>query len=166
MNQSQVEPVLDSWKGWKAARESLLKIGAESDLIKTLGAISRSKQQSYIRRSRTIELLATFKNDEAVKMLESVTIGADPIYRCAAIRSLTSIASKSTIPVLINKVDDHAVCMQILSTDPARATDVWVSDQAISALEQITGNIFRDKPSNAHRPSRPWKEWWTKHQRH
>src|SRR5215471_11400395 len=70
--QSQVESVLDSWQGWKAARESLLKFGKESDVVGALGAISQAGGQSYARRSHAIELLATFKIDESVKMLERV----------------------------------------------------------------------------------------------
>ena len=164
--QSQVESVLDGWQGWKAARESLLKSGTESDVVGALGKIAQAGEQSYARRSHAIELLATFKSDESVKMLEGVTIGADPVFRCVAIRSLAAIGSKSTVPILINKLDDRAVCMQMQSTDPARADDVYVSDLAVGALEQVTGQTIGEKSSSGHRATQPWKEWWAKqHQR-
>jgi len=160
--QSQVESVLDGWQGWKPARESLLKLGTESDVLGALGTIAKTGAQSYMRRSHAIELLATFKSDESVKMLERVTIGADPVFRCAAIRSLAAIGSKSTVPILISKLDDRSVCMQMQSTDPARSDDVFVSDLAVGALEQVTGQTLGEKSSTGHRATQPWKKWWDK----
>jgi HEAT repeat protein len=160
--QSQVEAVLDGWQGWKAARESLLKLGMGTDVIGALGAISQEKGQTYTRRSHAIELLATFKSDESVKILGQVTINSDPVFRCAAIRSLAAIGLKSTVPILVHKLDDRSVCMQMQSTDPAHADDMYVSDLAVGALEQVTGQTFDKKSSNPHRPTQPWKEWWIK----
>jgi HEAT repeat protein len=115
--------------------------------------------------SRAIGLLGTFKSAESVNGLAQITEAKKPLYRCLAIQSLAEIASKETLPVLIKKLDDRAVCMKTTSTDPARDNSVFVSDEAVRALETITGQAFGNVDSLGHRPSKPWKEWWTKQEK-
>jgi hypothetical protein len=160
--QTQVESVLDSWQSRAAARQGLLKLASESEVVNALGAIAESRKQPFGRRSHAIGLLATFKNGRSVKVLARVTDAAKPPYRCGAIQALAEIASKATLPVLVSKLDDHSVCMQTQSTDPARTSDVYVSDEAVRALEQITGQTFGQESSTGHRAIQPWKEWWAK----
>lgn len=163
-NRTQIESLLDSWEKRTTAREAALKVGSESEVVRVLGAIAESRNQAFGRRSHAIALLATFKSGLSVKALARVANTANPTYRCGAIQALAEIASKATLPVLVSKLDDHSVCMQIQSTDPARTSNVHVSDEAVRALEGVTGHTFGHGSSNGHRETEPWKEWWEKQQ--
>lgn len=160
--QAQIESLLDAGQSRVAARESLLKLGSESDVINVLGTIAESRKQPFGRRSRAIGLLATFKNDRSIRVLARVADEAKPLFRCGAIQALAEISSKATLPVLVSKLDDRSVCMQIQSTDPARTSHVFVSDEAVRALEQITGETFREGTPTGHRATEPWKKWWAR----
>lgn len=160
--QAQIESILDSWQSRTVAREAVLKAGSESEVLSALGTIAGSGKQPFGRRSHAIALLATFKNSQSVKLLARVAKTGKPPHRCGAIQALAEIASKATLPVLVSKLDDHSVCMQIQSTDPARTSDVYVSDEAVRALEHVTGQSFGQESSPGHRATQPWKDWWAK----
>jgi len=161
-SRSRVESLLDSWQNRTSAREGLLKLGEEPDIIKTLGAIAGSAEEPAGRRYHAIGLLATFKGKPSVTVLGRLSETGEPVYRCAAIQALTEIASRAVLPILVSKLDDHCICMQIQSTDPDRTSDVYVSDEAVRALEHITGRTFAQQVGAAHRAVQPWKEWWAK----
>jgi len=163
--QNRVESLIDSWEGRPTARESLLKVGSEPEVLKALGAIAASSRQPFMRRRHAIGVLATFKSDQSVGLLARVAESAEALYRCDAIQALAEIATKSTVPVLVGKLDDHSVCMQFQFSDPASTADVYVSDEAVRALESVTGQTFGQKSSDSHRVTNPWKSWWAKQQR-
>jgi len=67
--QNRVESLIDSWEGRPTARESLLKVGSEPEVLKALGAIAASSRQPFMRRHHAIGVLATFKSDQSVGLL-------------------------------------------------------------------------------------------------
>ena len=145
-------------------RASLLKIASEADLVKTLVAIVQTKSLPYLKLVDAFALVGTFKSQQAVDGLAELMAHRDPLVRCLAIGALTSIGTPAALPVLVKALDDQSVCMQTVFTDPARQYDVFVSDIAVEALENVTKRKFEpvsgDPPR--HRDTRPWKKWWQK----
>jgi hypothetical protein len=158
--QTQVESVLDSGPGREKGHELVLKISDHP--VPVLMNIAQSTQASYVRRTRAIYLLATFKNEESEFALAEVATHSSPQFRCPALQAFVELKSQDAIPLLISRLDDHAVCMHTSLTDPAREQDVFVSDEAVRLLEQVTGRSFGQEPANSHRASKPWKDWWAK----
>lgn len=159
---SQIEAALDSGAGRAANREAILKVTPNP--VPALIRIARSERSPWLRRSRAIFLLATFKTRQSERALGQIARIGDPTFRCPALQSLAEMDSSHAIPVLISKLDDHAVCMKMTITDPARERDVYVSDEAVRLLEQITGQSFDQESTGAHRSTKPWKDWWAKQQ--
>ena len=52
--------------------------------------------------------------------------------------------------------------MQEIVTDPARKSDLYVSDVAVGVLERTTGHSFEKETFGVHRATKPWKDWWAK----
>lgn len=159
--QSRVEAVLDSWSGRASSREAVLKI--TPDPTPALSRTATSNHESELRRLHAISLLATFKSGESEKALGQIASDHEPKFRCSAMQALAELNSNYAIPLLIRKLDDHAVCMQLSVTDPAREFDVYVSDEAVRLLELITGqSLDQEPPPGVHRATKPWKDWWAK----
>ena len=161
---SQVEAALDSWSSRENTRDAILKIN--HDPLSVLIAIANSKREPEVRRSHAIALLATFKEARSERALDQLADDSSPKYRCLALHSLAEQQSHSVLPVLIRKLDDQAVCMKAVSTDPAEEQEVYVSDEAVRLLEQITGQSFDQETTIGHRATKPWKEWWAKQKDH
>ncbi len=157
---SRVEAALDSWSDRTGTRDAILKINHNPVLA--LITIAESKQQPEIRRSHAIALLGIFKTAGSEHALGELANDSNPKYRCLALQSLAELKSERSLSVLITKLDDQAVCMKTVSTDPAEEHDVYVSDEAVRLLEQITRQSFGQGSSGGHRATKPWKEWWSK----
>jgi hypothetical protein len=160
---SQVEGVLDSWSDREHTRRAILKLSL--DPLPALVSIAKSDRESEIRRTRAIALLGTFGEAPSEHALDDLTDDRNPKYRCLAIQSLAELKPPSTVPMLIRKLDDRDVCMKTISTDPAEEHDVFVSDEAVRLLEQITGQSFDQESTSSHRGTRAWKTWWASRQR-
>ena len=61
---------------------------------------------------------------------------------------------------LIKKLDDQSVCMELVSTDPARTWPVYVADEAVRLLEKEMGFSLGQNIDGEHRLTKPWKDWW------
>lgn len=157
---SQVEAALDSWPGRASTRDAILRI--DRDPVPALIDISKEKRESELRIAHAINLLATFKSQQSEHALGQIAKHGTPKFRCLALRALAELNSGHAIPVLINKLDDHAVCMTIVSTDPPKESGVYVSDGAVCLLEQINGQSFDRETTESHRAAKPWKDWWAK----
>jgi len=157
---SQVESVLDAGGGREKGHELVSKISDHP--VPLLMSIAQSTQDSYVRRTRAIYLLATFKTKESELALSELTTHSGPEYRCPALQALVEIRSQDAIPLLINSLDDRAVCMHATLTDPARAQEVYVADEAVRLLEQVTGQSFGHVLANGHRATKPCKKWWVR----
>ncbi len=161
---SQVESVLDSGPGREKSHELVSKISG--DPVPLLMSIAQSKEGSYVRRTRAIYLLATFKTEESERALTELAAHGSPEFRCPALQAFVELMSRDAIPLLMSSLDDHAVCMHTAVTDPAREQDVYVSDEAVRLLEQVTGQSFGQAPAKGHRATKPWKKWWVKQEGH
>ena len=155
---SQIEAALDSWSSRANTRDAILKVS--QDPLPVLIAISKSRHESDARRSHAIALLATFRAPLSGSALEQLTDDSNPKYRCLALQSIVELKSRSAVPVLIGKLDDQAVCMKSVSTDPGEEHQVYVSDEAVRLLEQVTGQSFDKESTSGHLATKPWKDWW------
>jgi len=135
-----------------------MELGSEG--IAGLELIAREGEQSYLRRSRAVALLATIDSPSVINTLILITNDKDPVYRCFAIQALAEVKSTERTSVLIKKLDDRSVCMQMNATDPARTWPVYVADEAVRALESQTGLSFGKTSDGEHRLTKPWKDWW------
>ncbi|HVP43831.1 MAG TPA: HEAT repeat domain-containing protein [Terriglobales bacterium] len=157
---SQVESVLDSGPGREKSHEAVSKISDHP--VPLLMSIAQSTEGSYVRRTRAIYLLATFKTEESERALSELAAHGSPKFRCPALQAFVELKSRDAVPLLISRLDDHAVCMHIALTDPARKQDVYVSDEAVRLLEQVAGQSFGQVSASGHRATKPWKNWWAK----
>jgi hypothetical protein len=157
---SQVEAALDSWSSRDSTRDAISKVN--HDPLSVLITISKSKHEPEVRRAHAIALLATFKEAPSERALDQLADDSNPKYRCLALHSLAEQKSHGVLPVLIRKLDDQAVCLKAVSTDPAEEHEVYVSDEAVRLLEQITGQSFDQEATSGHRATKPWKDWWAK----
>jgi len=156
---SQIETLLDEGSSRAHNRDVILKISDAP--VPVLISIAESDRESYVRRTRAIFLLATFKTPESEHSLNNLADHASPQFRCPALQALVELKSQDAIPMLIGKLNDHSVCMQTVSTDPAREDDVYVSDEAVRLLEKVTGQRFDRESIGSHRSTRPWEKWWS-----
>jgi hypothetical protein len=156
----QIEAALDSWSSRANTRDAIMKVS--QDPVRVLIAIANSRHESDARRSHAIALLATFREPLSGSGLEQLTEDSNPKYRCLALQSIVELKSRSAVPVLIRKLDDQAVCMKLVSTDPGEERQVYVSDEAVRLLEQITGQSFGEESTGGHLATKPWKDWWAK----
>jgi HEAT repeat protein len=129
---SQVEAAIDSWSDRAGTRDAIVKI--TRDPVTVLATIAKSNRQPEIRRSHAIALLGTFKGASSEHALDQLADDGNPKYRCLALQSIAELKSHSALPVLIRKLDDQAVCMKAVSTDPAEEHQVYVSDEAVRLL--------------------------------
>jgi HEAT repeat protein len=144
----QVEALLRSWEDRATARKKILELESEASATRELISIGRSTRTTHLVRSRAIALLGSLSNPASLKGLALITMTGKPLYRCLAIQSLAEIGSRETLHLLIEKIDDHSICMTMTSTDPPEERDVSVSDEAVRALEKITGEPFGMLKSN------------------
>lgn len=156
--QARIEVTLDSWSGRSSTREAILKLS--DNPVPALINVANSKLGSELRRVHAVDLLAAFKTQASERALKQVARQGTPVLRCSALRALVELDARHAIPVLVDRLDDHGACMRTISTDPAGEHDVYVSDEAVRLLEQITGQSFDQAPSNDHRTTKPWKQWW------
>lgn len=155
----EVIAILDNWTTRADANASISKLGPEA--VALLGTIAADDSETHARRWRSISLLGSLPPSESVVPLGNVARGAKPIYRCFALQSLAETGSEGAIPVAISQLDNNSSCMTAISTDPARETAVRVSDEAVRALETITGRSFEPNAAfGVHRAAEPWKKWW------
>lgn len=158
--QSQIESILDSGPGLSKSHDLVSKI--TDDPVPVLSNIAQSNGGSYVRRTRAIYLLSTFRTENSEHALVELVEHSSATLRCPALQAFVDLKSKDAIPMLVGKLDDHAVCMQTEVTDPPRQYDVYVSDEAVRLLEQITGQSFGERAADGHRETQPWKNWWAK----
>jgi hypothetical protein len=157
---SQIQAAVDTGSSRTNIRDAILKI--TPDPVPALICIVSSKDEPEFRRRRAIALLGTFHSDQSEHALDQLTDDPEPFYRCLALQSLVELKSRIAVPVLIRKLDDPTACMTQVSTDPAEEHDVYVSDEAVRLLEDITGRSFEREPIYGHRKTKPWKKWWAK----
>ncbi len=159
--QAQMESVLDSGPGREKSHELVSKIS--DNPVPILMRIAQSTEGSYVRRTRAIFLMATFKTEESASALVEIATQGEPTFRCPALQAFAELKGKTAIPLLTGRLDDHTICMHTALTDPAREQDVYVSDEAVRLLEQVTGHSFGRVSPDGHRATKPWKKWWARH---
>ena len=157
---SKVAAAIDSWETRASTRAAIVKIGG--DPMPALVAIIESKQDPYVRKWHAILLLPTFKSSGAELGIKEIINVGEPIFRCFALEALVELKSRDAVPILIVKLDDHDTCRQENSSDPARQSDISVSDEAVRLLEHVTGLSFDGEQFGSHRKTEPWKKWWMK----
>jgi HEAT repeats len=157
---SRVEAVIEAWSSRSETRSAILSVTPHP--VHILVDIAKSKREPDVRRIHAIALLGTFNDSSSIRALDQLTNDKDPKYRCLALESLAEAASGNAISVLITKLDDQEVCMKDVATDPAVEREVFVSDEAVRLLEQVTGYSFEPKYDRGHRATQPWEKWWSK----
>jgi HEAT repeat protein len=164
-SKSDVESILDHWETRKKAHSDLDNLGEAGHQL--LAAVATDVRQPYPRRWHAIQLLGTYKDPVVSHALIQLLDDDKLIYRTYAIYGLMELKDRDAIPALIHKLDDHSVCLQETETDPVRTIDIYCSDEAVRALEEITGLSFekeKDLWIIGHRATKPWKDWWAKQQ--
>ena len=157
---ASVERILDSWTNRAAARAVLPPDG---ECLARLGDVAGDGTEGYQRRSRAVSLLATVKSPASVAALRKIAEDPDPAWRCRALQALAEIGSEEVVPILVARLEDRAVCMTVTASHTAREQPVFVSDEAVRALETVTGLSFGSGPRRGgHRDPNPWRKWWRK----
>ena len=95
-----VEAMLDAWRDRASARQTLLQIGPEGEAA--VRSVALASDETHLRRSRAILLLATIKTSKSIETLARIADEGQPIYRCLAVQALAEISTEETLPVLVN----------------------------------------------------------------
>jgi HEAT repeat protein len=155
----EVTAILDDWTTRADANAAIGKLGP--DAVVSLSTIATDDSETHPRRWRAISLLGNLPPSESLPPLDNIATSAKPVYRCFALQALAETGSEDAIRVAVTQLDNNSPCMTANSTDPARETTIRVSDEAVRALEAITGKSFEaNSPFGVHRAAEPWKKWW------
>mgnify|MGYP001769237274 CR=1 FL=1 len=155
----KVSAIIDNWKTRAEASAAIHDIG--QDALDCIGIIAIDEHETHIRRWRSIMLLGTAPSKQSIPFLGQIATTSKAIYRCLALQALAESGSKHAIPILISQLDNCESCMIVTSTDPMQEDAILVSDEAVRALETITGKSFEPNVTfGVHRATGPWKKWW------
>jgi len=156
-----VKEALSKWQSRATTREELLRL--DCDIVENLGDIAKNTSELLPIRLRALNLLATFQGDRVFKEFCALADNETPIIRCLTMQALVELAPQKSVVILIQKLDDHAPCVRIGSSHNRINAEVFVSDEAVRLLENVTGLSFEEErfPGD-HRNTKPWKEWWKK----
>jgi WD40 repeat protein len=93
---------------------------------------------------------------------------------CVAINALQSYRTPDLVPLFMGRLDDRQSCGNIVrftigggGRGKDKETEVFVSDEAVGALERVTGMRLEQENDLfviGHRATQPWKDWWNENQ--
>jgi hypothetical protein len=137
--------------------------GDEGDRI--LVEIAGDATQPPERRSKAVWMLGEHRSPAGEELLKGML--NDPKTICEATSTLQFYRDPELIPRFVNMLDDHSSCGNEVRVDiggdkPEEKTEVYLSDEAVDALETITGNYAekdRDLFVVGHRSTHVWKVW-------
>jgi hypothetical protein len=112
-----------------------------------------------IRKTFLIDILAGICGTEVENALFSLLSDKDPYVRGLTTTYLAKRKLKSSIPYLINLLDDQGIYKTINQTDAGITRDILVKDVAIDALEATTQMVLAPKGSRGQQ-ARAWLRWW------
>jgi len=162
--QNQIEAALDRTTNTILLRDVLDDYGKEGKSI--LVQIAGDSTQPSKRRGQAIQLLGEHRSDAGERLLMAML--HDPKTICAAISPLQQYRDPQLIPNFVALLDDKRSCGNMVrfstgGNEREESTEVSLSDEAVGALERLTGKRLekeRDLFLVGHRATRPWKEWW------
>jgi HEAT repeat protein len=163
--QKQITAALDANVNISESVATMKKLRASpADLAQVLGTIASDRSETHQRRWRAMLALGQVDDISSATYLVGLLNDPKPFYRCTAIQSLSAIRSWPAVPFLIGKLDDRSTCLQ-LDQSHGPSLPVFVCDEAVRALEEISGCSFEAEKNLAqigHRSVQPWKTWWEK----
>lgn len=147
----------------KAARRELKKIGAPA-FPHILRAIRDDSVLGPIKKAFLIDVIGKSRTQEAASALTELLSYSDAFVRGLAVSHLGKRRYKPAIPYLVHLLDDKEVFVTNMQTDPDRNEPVLVRDNAMEALQAITGRTM-DAGATQDERARAWVRWWEKQQR-
>lgn len=161
----QITAALDAIVNISESVITMKKLGASTpDLAHVLGTIATDRSETHQHRWRAMLALGQVDDISSATSLVGLLDDPKPFYRCTAIQSLSAIKSQAAVPFLVGKLTDKMTCLQ-LEQSHRPSLPVFVSDEAVRALEVITGYSFeteKDLARIGHRSVQPWQTWWEK----
>jgi WD40 repeat protein len=163
----QIQNVLDNSTNRILLGDVIGNYGEEGKRI--LVQIAGDSAQPPGRRGQAIQMLGEYRSPAGEELLKQMLDDSKTI--CGAIPWLGYYRSPELVPRFIDLLDDHRSCGNLVQTIitigvsyQEKKTEVYVSDEAVGALERITGNHF-EKESDlfviGHRSTEVWKKWWS-----
>src|SRR5271157_543626 len=164
----QIQDVLDKSTDRILLGDVIGGYGEEGKRI--LVQIASDSAQPASRRSRAVQMLGEYRSPAGEKLLKAMLNDSKTI--CGAISALQNYRDPELIARFIDLLDDHRSCGKLIRISGERRsvdggkqeeTEVYISDEAIDALEEITGDYLekeRDLFIIGHRSSQVWKTWW------
>jgi hypothetical protein len=117
-----------------------------------------------IRKTFLIDTLAGMCGTEIEDALLRLLSDNDPYVRGLTTTYLAKRKLTSSIPYLINLLNDQGVYKTINQTDPPITRDILVRDVAIDALEATTKMVLAPKGSRG-KQAQAWLQWWRKQEK-
>jgi Tol biopolymer transport system component len=160
----QIEAVLDKSTNRILLNEVVDNLGEEGKQI--LVQIAGDLKQSPKRRGQAISLLGEHRSEAGKKLLLGML--SDYPTLCGAIHPLQEYRDPNLVPQFISLLDDRRSCGNMIEFSIGgdareKKTTVFVSDEAVDALERVTGKRLEKENDLfliGHRATQPWKEWW------
>lgn len=147
----------------KAARRELQRIGAPA-FPHILRAIREDDGLGPIKKAFLVDVIGKSRTKEAASALTELLSYSDPFVRGLAVSHVGKRRYKPAIPYLVKLLDDKNVFVTNMQTDPDRNEPVLVRDNAMEALQAITGRAIDARATQDER-AKAWLHWWEKQQR-
>ena len=139
------------------ARRELQDIGgaAVPYLVRTLWC---GDDTASPRRRFLLGVIAGIDGPGAQLGLVRLLFHWDPNVRGESAAILGKRRARDALPVLLSALDDEAVYLTRVSTDPHTEEAILVRDKVVEALEEITGTVLARGQSSRDKVS-AWKAW-------
>jgi hypothetical protein len=162
--QSQIQDALDRTTNRILLREVVDDYGEPAKRI--LVQIAGDENQTPKRRAQAIQLLGEHRSEAGEKLL--LVMLDEPRTVCSVVSPLQEYRDPQLIPKLVAMLDDHRSCgeevrFNIGGHEKEEKTEVFLSDEAVGALERLTAKRFEEERSLfviGHKATQPWKDWW------
>lgn len=147
----------------KAARREFERMGAPA-FPHILRAIRDDNGLGPIKKAFLVDVIGKSRTKEAASALTEMLSYSDAFVRGLAVSHLGKRRYRPAIPYLVKLLDDRNVFVTNMQTDPDRNEPVLVRDNAMEALQAITGKTM-DAGATQDERAQAWVRWWEKQQR-
>lgn len=139
------------------ARRDLLEIGGAGvpHLVRTLWCRDDIAPPG---RRFLIAVIAGIEGPGAQHGLVQLLVHWDPNLRGESAAILGRRHARNALPALLGMLDDEAVYLMRVRTDPHTEEAIFVRDKVVEALEEITGTVLARGQSSREKVS-AWKAW-------
>ncbi|HEV3254715.1 MAG TPA: WD40 repeat domain-containing protein [Candidatus Acidoferrales bacterium] len=161
-----INQILEMWPYHRPLMVRLLQEHGEAGITELVDVFRDHSRPTEFRRN-ALSILDEIRAPQTSELLLEAFTERD--LQCLAISLSGRWRDPRFVPLLVGFLDDRRICGQLerisTSSSEIKKTDVFASDEAVQALEIITGTRFegnKDLFEIGHQATGPWVDWWEK----